>query len=236
MLSYSLLVLLVIAVGCHVCHGQCHTVASDLNTQWRGADVLERYGRNYYKSLALGPEDTCIKRKRFASVFSEAVLQYFKSNITDRDEAIRDAVAKTEKELYKPADVIGSEFRSVFTYIYSFIDQPLTDVQAVCPYNIREAECEKRFKEIRNERLKRCPGYRWNVELYSTFVFLVTNCGFQNLIVELMRESATGGDLEALNFFIETAAVKFSNVLQFMKDIWKGIQLLPLTCKTISFL
>lgn len=81
-----------------------------------------------------------------------------------------------------------------------------------------------------------CPGYLWNVELYSTAVFLITNCGFQNLIVELTRESATGGDKEALNFFIETAAVKFSNVLQFLKDIWKGVHALPLTCKTISFL
>ncbi|KPJ18001.1 hypothetical protein RR48_02772 [Papilio machaon] len=185
-------VLLLITVRWQLCHGQCHTVATDLNTQWRGADVLERYARNYYSSLAVGPDDACNKRKRFASVFSEAMLQYFTSNITDRDEAIRDAVAKTEKKLYKPADIIGSEFRAKITYIYSFVDQPLSDIQAVCPYNIREPECEKRFKQIRNERLQLCPDYLWNVELYSTAVFLVTNCGFQNLIVELMRESATG--------------------------------------------
>ncbi|CAG5006628.1 unnamed protein product [Parnassius apollo] len=237
MLSKRLFGLLITASVIKYCHGGCYAVSTDLNTKWRKADVLEQIAHDYYQSLALGPDDVGDTQKRFASVFSQALLLYLTSDKHNVLESVEDAAQKIGKYLDEPADVIGGKYRSVISIYLNVVEQPITDVQNACPVTAREAECIKALSKLERKRIERCPEYFKNIDLYTRLSEWVSSCGTLYFLQELTTfASKNCSDSATIDFFVKSLSGKYSQTFYIFKNIFKTLITERYTCNTFSFL
>ncbi|CAK1589435.1 unnamed protein product [Parnassius mnemosyne] len=229
--------LLITACIVKYCHGGCQAVSSDLNTKWRAADVLEQIAHDYYQSQALGPDDVGDTQKRFATIFSRALLLFLISDKHDVQESVEDAAQKIWKYLDQPADVIGGKYRSLISTYLNIVEQPTTDVQTVCPDTVREPECIKALSKLTKKRIERCPEYSKNIDLYTRLSEWLSSCGVQNCLQDLtFFATANCSDSVAIDFFVNKVSVEYSDTFKIFKDIFKTVLSEQYTCNSFSFL
>ncbi|KPJ03911.1 hypothetical protein RR46_01863 [Papilio xuthus] len=188
MLTKSLLCILVSLTFLKLCHGDCHSHSSDLNSRWRQVDVMEKYAHSFLQHLPVLDEETCDTQKHFVAIFSQALVEYAANNITDHISAVKEAAHNTKKLLDKSSNEVGSKLRSIISIILSIVEQPIMDIQAVCSYKVREKECSSALSSIQDARFKRCPHYSKNLAIFDGFRNLVNSCDYKQFFDRMISE------------------------------------------------
>lgn len=111
----------------------------------------------------------------------------------------------------------------------------MTDVQIACPYYVKEHECKETLTKLQADKIKQCPGYKDNIDLYNRGVSLINSCGLENLLDELAEESSRGGDMEAINLFTDFASIKYASTIRSFKNIIQSVKNIHSSCNVFSF-
>lgn len=116
--------------------------------------------------------------------------------------------------------------------------QPLTDVQQACPYGVCEADCLRALTQLQSEKIKCCPGYKYNIAMYKPAIEFVTSCALHSLLKDGMEAAEKGSDKDALDFFSETTLEKYPEAVQMFKKVYETMKSIPVskTCTMFSFL
>ncbi|XP_013168727.1 PREDICTED: uncharacterized protein LOC106118603 [Papilio xuthus] len=196
---------------------------------------MEKYAHSFLQHLPVLDEETCDTQKHFVAIFSQALVEYAANNITDHISAVKEAAHNTKKLLDKSSNEVGSKLRSIISIILSIVEQPIMDIQAVCSYKVREKECSSALSSIQDARFKRCPHYSKNLAIFDGFRNLVNSCDYKQFFDRMISESYFAEPCEAIDFFIEAAAVKYNSIFQLFKTLFKNLSRQPTPCRAMVF-